>query len=136
MTDSTCDTSVVVPALASWHEHHDLARRSMQGVVALPACVLVETVSVLSRLPHPMRISASMVAQALEQLDLPVLALPATDHLPTLRLLAASGVTSGALYDGLVAATSTHHGFGLLTLDRRAERVYVVSGTDYTLLSG
>lgn len=134
MSEPTCDTSVLVPAIASWHEHHELARRGLRDVVALPAHVLFETVSVLSRLPDPMRISASVVVRALEQLGLPNVELPAAHHLPALHRLAEHGVSGGALYDGLVATTSSHHGLVLLTLDRRAERTYAAVGATYALL--
>ena len=38
----TADTSVVVPALAGWHENHEVAADALEGVASLPAHVLTE----------------------------------------------------------------------------------------------
>ena len=45
-----CDTSVLVPALVSWHEAHERARAAIREVSCVPAQVLVECYSVLTRL--------------------------------------------------------------------------------------
>jgi hypothetical protein len=49
------DTSLVVALFASWHEAHDAAREALPGEVRLPAHVLIESYSVLTRLPPPHR---------------------------------------------------------------------------------
>jgi len=54
-----------------------------------------------------------------------------------LRLLdqaAELGVTGGAVYDALVAATACHAGATLLTRDRRAIEVYEKMGVAYELV--
>ena len=56
------DTSVIVAGLLSWHEHHDLAREWLETILeehqlVLPTRVLVESYSVLTRLPPPHRLS-------------------------------------------------------------------------------
>ena len=56
------DTSVVVPALLTWHEHHDPSRTLLQVALAvgneliMPLPTLVESYAVLTRLPQPWRI--------------------------------------------------------------------------------
>jgi predicted nucleic acid-binding protein len=51
----TADTSVFVAAFASWHEKHALALAAVQAVDVVIAHCLVETYSVLTRLPTPHR---------------------------------------------------------------------------------
>ncbi|MEX2240756.1 MAG: PIN domain-containing protein [Burkholderiales bacterium] len=52
------DTSVVVAAFASWHEGHAAALRALGRGVRVPAHVLLESYSVLTRLPPPHRAAA------------------------------------------------------------------------------
>jgi predicted nucleic acid-binding protein len=51
-----------------------------------------------------------------------------------LDLVRTKGVTGGAVYDALIAATVKHAGAKLLTRDRRALRTYQVIGVDHELL--
>lgn len=125
---TTCDTSVLIPTLLSWHEHHQVARASIGEVGAVPGHVLVETYSVLTRLPAPHRLSPAVVVGVLRRIPVSVLALSADRHLDTLDLLARHDVKGGAVYDGLIAATALEHGSTLLTLDRRAVSTYEVLG--------
>lgn len=130
----TCDTSVLVPALAAWHEHHDIARPVVAAATALPGHVLMETLSVLTRLPAPHRIDGSVVVEALRHLWLPVVTLSSAGHLDTIERLTTHGVRGGAVYDGLVAATAKEHGLVLSTLDTRARATYDVIGVRYAVL--
>lgn len=61
------DTSVVVAAFASWHEGHEAALRALRRGVRLPAQVLVESYSVLTRLPPPHRAAAAVVESFLAE---------------------------------------------------------------------
>lgn len=47
----TADTSVVVAGLTGWHESHGPSLRALRGITRLTGYVLVETASVLTRLP-------------------------------------------------------------------------------------
>ena len=124
----TCDTSVLVPALTAWHPDHQRARAALTDVVAVPAHVLLECCSVLTRLPQPHRIAPSVAAAAVAGLSWPTLALPG-ERLPALLLkLAEHNIAGGAAYDGLVAATALHHGYALRSADQRARRTYDVVG--------
>lgn len=121
----TADTSVVVPSLTAWHEDHEIALAAVQEVRVLPAHVLLESASVLSRLPRGLAQPLSLVADILaESFPDEPLTLPGDDHRSVLRSLADLGVRGGAIYDGLVAATADHHGARLLSLDVRAAPVY------------
>ena len=122
---ATCDTSVLLPALASWHPTHQRARAAIEARVdALPAHVLLECYSVLTRLPSPHRIAPEVAAKAVAGIGLKVLTLPASRHADIIRTLAGAGIRGGAVYDALVGATARHHNRLLLTLDRRARSTY------------
>lgn len=126
---ATCDTSVVVPAFLTWHEHHEVARRAVtEEVVAVPAHVIAETFSVVTRLPAPHRVAPDSVLAFLDKLPGPAIGLSPERYLPTLARLAAYRITGGSIYDGLIAATAVEHGLTLLTLDRRAGLAYDAMG--------
>ena len=129
------DTSVIVAGFASWHEHHDEARRTLDQKPRLIAHCAVESYSVLTRLPPPHRAPADVVASFLTaRFAEPPLALPTTNHTALVRLLAERGITGGAAYDALVAATAEHHDAELVTLDVRAERSYRLVGARFRSL--
>jgi len=91
--------------------------------------------SVLTRLPPPHRAPSDIFTAFLAQRfpDTPLMLAPRA----WLRLLdqaAEPGVTGGAVYDALVAATVRHSGATLLTRDRRAIAVYGKMGVAYELV--
>ncbi|MGI8644776.1 MAG: PIN domain-containing protein [Nocardioides sp.] len=129
---ATCDTSVLVSALASWHPRHDETRDILAARVdAIPAHVLLECYSVLTRLPAPHRVAAAVAGEVLDQLELPLLTLPASRHRTLVTAMARAGLRGGAVYDAVVGATALHHGRRLLTVDRRARTTYEVVGAGY-----
>lgn len=135
MTSTTCDTSVLIPALASWHPAHAECRKVvMEDVTSLPAQVLVEAYSVLTRLPAPHRIAPAVAERAVTSLALPVVVLSGDQHRDLIASLARASVSGGAVYDGIVAATSREHDLHLLTRDRRARATYDALGVGYTLV--
>jgi predicted nucleic acid-binding protein len=119
------DTSVVVAGFASWHEAHQPAAAALARRPRIPAHVLVEAYSVLTRLPPPHRAPAHLVVAFLAQrfLEAPLL-LPGRAHVAVVEASAANGLAGGAVYDALIAATVRHAGATLLTRDRRARAVY------------
>lgn len=129
------DTSVVVAGFASWHEGHRSAAAALAHKPRVPAHVLVEAYSVLTRLPPPHRAPADLVATFLAERfpDAP-LVLPARAHLELLDTSARNGLTGGAVYDALIAATARRAGATLLTRDRRARLVYDRMKVRYELI--
>jgi predicted nucleic acid-binding protein len=129
------DTSVVVAAFASWHEGHRDAAAALARRPRAPAHVLVESFSVLTRLPPPHRAPADLVASFLEQRfrEAP-LVLPARAHRELVKSAADIGLAGGAIYDALIAATARHAGATLLTRDQRARPVYERVGVRHELL--
>lgn len=101
------DTSVVVAAFASWHEGHSSAASVLARKPRIPAHALIESFSVLTRLPLPHRGPPEVVRQFL---------------------------TEGAIYDALIAETAKHANATLLTRDRRALPTYERLGVRFELI--
>ena len=130
------DTSVLVAAFASWHEHHDNAFAALGRTDAVVAHCLLETFSVLTRLPAPHRMSADIVASFLDQsfADHAVVALPGDEQRKLVSGCVSLGITGGAIYDALIAASCAHAGLKLLTLDTRARQTYAALGVAHELV--
>jgi len=130
------DTSAVVAAFASWHEHHSRARKVVDdGARLIDHCAL-ETYSVLTRLPPPHRCPGPVVCEFL-RLRFPdsLLRLDARAYRDFVHDLAVRAVTGGAAYDALVAATAAAHSAELITCDRRAASVYESYGVRVNFLA-
>jgi len=97
--------------------------------------VLIETYSVLTRLPPPHRAPADLVVTFLSERfpDSP-LSLPGRGHGALLETASESGLAGGAIYDAIVAATALHVGATLLTRDRRALSVYERIGVRHKIV--
>lgn len=129
------DTSLVVALFASWHEAHESARESVPSDAHLPVHVLLESYSVLTRLPPPHRAPPDVVEPFLQaRFEGKLLTLPRDRHRSLLTLAVERGVTGGSVYDALIAATAKHADATLLTRDRRAARTYEAIGATYRLL--
>jgi predicted nucleic acid-binding protein len=129
------DTSVVVAAFASWHEGHAGAAAALARRPRVPAHVLLETYSVLTRLPPPHRAPAPLVAAFLgERFSTPPLVLPGAEHRRLVGRAAEAGIVGGSIHDALVGATARHVGARLLTRDRRAVPTYERLGVEYELI--
>ena len=130
------DTSVVVAAFASWHEGHASAAAVLTRTPRIPTHVLIETFSVLTRLPPPHRAPADVVQAFLARrfVDAP-LALPPRSHAGLVDMARREGITGGAIYDALIAATALHAGATLITRDQRARVIYDRVRVPYELLA-
>jgi predicted nucleic acid-binding protein len=129
------DTSLVVALFATWHEAHGSAREAVPAEVHLPGHVLLESYSVLTRLPPPHRAPPDIVEAFLRRRFQPkLLTLPGSGHRSLLKAAREGGISGGAVYDALVAATASHAGATLLTRDRRAVRVYETVGVTFRLI--
>ncbi len=112
MTRFLPDTSCLVAAVCSWHEHHavtaeDLARRAKRReemVMAAPA--LFETYAVLTRLPPPYRLRPDDALEAMEGSwgGVEVVAVPAAETWGLLRSLPTRGIAGGGSYDAVIVA--------------------------------
>ncbi len=110
------DTSVMIAAVCSWHEHHapaaqDLERRLARRetlIVAAPA--LIEAYAVLTRLPSPHRLSPADARALLDANFLAgkkLVALEARDYRALLEQAPTQGVSGGRTYDWVIAHCAT-----------------------------
>jgi predicted nucleic acid-binding protein len=123
------DTSVIIPALLSWHEHHAAAlpvvQAAFEGSEApiLPLPVLVEAFAVLTRLPPPWRVSSSDAHALLARTfraRARVVGIDGQEAWELLDAALASGVAGGATYDAHIAACARKAGASrLVTFNRK-----------------
>lgn len=119
------DTSLVVAAFATWHEHHASARRVLDAGVRLIEHCALETYSVLTRLPPPHRSPGQVVRDFIRsRFKQPFLRLGGPAYKAFVLGLPEHEVSGGAAYDALVASTAAENGAELITCDRRAAAVY------------
>ncbi len=123
------DSSVVIAAFATWHEHHAIARKAMATRPRLIAHAAVESYSVLTRLPPPHRAHPSIVHTFITQrFSEPFLTLSEAGYQELLATVAAAQILGGPAYDALIAFTAAEHQATLLSLDRRAAATYEAVG--------
>ncbi len=129
------DSGVIVAAFATWHERHETAYRLLRDPAEVAAHSLVESYSVLTRLPAPFRAPAPLVVTFFtERFARPPLELGAARTLALLSVFAEQRVVGGAVYDGLIGATAAASGCVLVTFDERAARTYRAVGCPFELL--
>jgi predicted nucleic acid-binding protein len=122
------DTSLLIAALQSWHSEHDRCARALNRAldhppVIVPLHALLETYSVLTRLPRRIRLAP---AQAFELLDrtlrgkAEIVEMSGGEGLRMLETLRDGDITGGAVYDAVIAESAFRAGArSLLTLNRQ-----------------
>jgi predicted nucleic acid-binding protein len=132
---ATPDSSVVIAAFASWNRHHKPAIEALGDARDLVAHAELESYSVLTRLPEPFRAEPALVTEYLRE-DYPGkrMILPEPARRELVMRLAGLAIAGGAVYDAMVAATAAHHGYRLLSCDRRATATYERLGVEVTYL--
>ena len=123
------DSSAAVPLVARDHKSHDAVTRWLgDRTVALAGHALVETYSLLTRLPRAVRSEPGDVARVLgTRFARPLLLKPTTaQRLP--EILAGLGVCGSAVYDALVALAAVENGCVLASRDGRARTTYELLG--------
>ena len=122
------DTSVLVAALQSWHEDHERSLAAVADALAdppvvVPHHVLLETYSVLTRLPRPMRLSPDTAVETLRRTlegKSELVGPPPAEGFALLDRLRDRTVTGGAVYDAAIAETAAKAGAdSILTLNRK-----------------
>ncbi|WP_102145642.1 type II toxin-antitoxin system VapC family toxin [Mycobacterium hubeiense] len=127
-----CDTSVAVAALDPAHEAHPACRRALVKLrPALAGHAVFETYSVLTRLPLPLRLSASQASAVLAAAFPGDCWLNAAETRRLRERLASLDIVGGSVYDALVGQAAVTNHRTLLTRDRRAERTYRSLGVEY-----
>lgn len=129
------DTSVVVAAFATWHEHHNAARGVLDAGLDLIEHCALETYSVLTRLPPPHRTSGIVIRDFIAaRFPRSFLRLTEAAYRNFVLALPDYTIAGGSAYDALVAATAAEHKAELVTFDRRALPVYERYGIRTRLL--
>ena len=114
MTRYLCDTSVLIAAVSSWHEHHsrthaeiELRERSDEQLV-IATHSLAETYAVLTRLPAPFRLRTADALALIERNwgDTPAVHLTAPEIWDALHEAQRRTVTGGQMYDVLIAVAA------------------------------
>jgi predicted nucleic acid-binding protein len=131
----TPDSSVVIAAFASWNQHHELALEALGAATDLVAHAELESYAVLTRLPEPFRAEPALVAEYLRK-DYPGkrMILPESERRALISRFARLSIAGDAVYDAMVATTAAHHGYRLLSCDRRAASTYDRLGVEVEYL--
>lgn len=130
------DTSVAVPLVVSTHRAHRAVVEWWNGrSVALSGHALVETYSVLTRLPGDVRLTPADAATVINERFVDPLVLPAADTARLPELLAAQGIAGGAVYDAIVALAAVRNDCVLATRDGRATGTYQAVGATVDVVS-
>ncbi len=132
---ATPDSSAVIAGFASWHHQHAAALRVLRGIGDLVAHVELESYSVLTRVPEPFQITPDEMADYLcKRYPGRRMVLPEPERRALITRLANLSIAGGAVYDGIVAATAAHHGYRLISCDRRATTIYDRLGVEVIYL--
>ncbi len=114
MSRYLCDTSCLVAALCPWHEHHERTREELEVRAAkkeklvLAAHSLVETYSVLTRLPasHRLRGADALALLEVNWASTRAVHLTSAETWRALKEAEKRGITGGQTYDALIAAAA------------------------------
>ena len=135
MPATLVDTSVAVPLLIASHEQHAMVAEWARGRrLGLSGHALVETYSVLTRLPGDARVDPADAVRLIDDNFAGSLSLGARAVRTAHREFARRGVAGGATYDGLVGLAAREHGAVLLTRDARARATYEALGVNTEVL--
>ncbi len=123
------DTSVIIAGLLAWHERHQAALAALKAAgsadneIVLPLPVLIESYSVMTRLPAPHRLRPAdafsiLVDSFRKRAELT--ALSGDESWPLLQSLSADDIGGGRTYDAHILACARKAAANrLLTFNRR-----------------
>ena len=133
--DPLLDTSAAIALVSEDHARHIDLQRVCRGLtLGLAGHALVETYSVLTRMPGGARMTARAAARLIEH-EFPT-SIALTDDLARSApaILAAAGVAGGAVYDGIVGLAARSASRTLFSCDRRAASTYAALGVYFRLV--
>lgn len=123
------DTSVAIPLLVRSHSHHQaVARWGARQQLALSGHALVETYSVLTRLPGDARLAPVDAARLLAARFTSPLTLSSARYRRLPETLSRLDIAGGGVYDAMVALAAKDHDVPLATRDGRARGTYEAVG--------
>lgn len=130
------DTSVAIPLLVRTHGAHGaVVSWWAERDVALSGHALVETYSVLTRLPGDVRLTPTDAARLISERFAPPLLLDPDDSARIHSVLADFGIAGGAVYDAIVGLAAARNGCRLATRDARAKITYDAVGVDVEVVA-
>jgi toxin FitB len=116
------DSNCVIALLSEWHFHHRVTLSCYQHLLeggwtpVVPIHVILESFSVLTRVPVPYRLPPEAASLAIEQTFATAIVgdLAAETAWTTLAALAQRGLGGGKIYDALIAASAAASGATVL----------------------
>jgi predicted nucleic acid-binding protein len=126
------DSSVIIAGVLSWHDFHERAIVALEKAVAgrrllMPLAVLIESYSVLTRLPAPHRLRPEVAHELLHGsfASARVISLSPATAWTFLQDSVDTGTVGGRVYDAVIASTAIEAGAGeLLTFNARDFEVF------------
>ena len=121
------DTNVIVAAYAWWDDRQDAAVRAInrfadEKTLIVPLHALMESYSVLTRLPRRFRVTPTEAFRALHITfeNVPVAGLSSGDFWPLLGTFVSRGISGGRIYDAAIAHVALEAGVeAILTFNAR-----------------
>lgn len=133
--DLLLDTSAAIALVRDADPAHKAATAETRGLrLGLSGHALVETFSVLTRLPGSARVPAEVARRVIETVFPASVALPPKHALGVVAAFTDANVAGGAVYDGLVGLAARAAAVPLLSNDHRAARTYAALGVEFRLL--
>jgi predicted nucleic acid-binding protein len=107
------DSSVLIAGLLSWHEFHDRAFHAMGKLISarlllIPFPALIESYSVMTRLPSPHRLHPEIAYQLLHDSfsETRAVGLSAGSAWSFLSECVEAGIAGGRVYDAVIASAA------------------------------
>lgn len=127
------DSSIVIAALLSWHEMHEVAadllsRALTRDRVILPAAVLLESYSVMTRLPATHRLTPADAWTVLSETfreKVHLASVPARESWSLVKRLADAELGGGLVYDAAILEAA---------VDAGAQLFFTFNGRDFDRL--
>lgn len=127
------DSSVVIAALLSWHEFHQRAALALDKAIAgrrllIPLPVLIESYSVMTRLPSPHRLRPEVAHELLREsfAGVRVVGLSARKAWTLLGGCVSAGIAGGRVYDAVIAWAA---------IEARAQELLTFNPRDFEVFS-
>lgn len=129
------DTSAAIARVSSGNPFHAAVKRRVgDAVCGLSGHAYFETLSVLTRLPPPQRLSGPRALQLIARQFPESRFLDAEQQAGAGVMLVAGRVIGGAVYDGLVGLAAKVNGLTLVSCDHRAATTYRALGVRVELM--
>jgi len=127
------DTSVMMAALISSHEHHGIARPYITADLRVPAIVLAESFAQLRRTFGQPAETAALLLRPWTAEEGRILATSSTVVCSTFARVVDLDI-GGGIHDAMIAQTCIENDAPLVTLDRSQHRVALALGARSTYL--